>query len=76
MAAENSENVAVEGYSESGIGETDDDEINKMDGDREAADETEDTGQVYDFKDNKTTGTVTKVWDDGLTNDEREIHIF
>ena len=75
MAAENSENVAVEGYSESGIGETDDDEINKMDGDREAADETEDTGQVYDFKDNKTTGTVTvtKVWDDGLTNDEREI---
>lgn len=36
------------------------------------------TGQVYNFKDNKTTGTVTvtKVWDDGLTNDEREIHIF
>lgn len=30
---------------------------------------------MYDFKDNKTTGTVTvtKVWDDGLTNDEREI---
>lgn len=40
--------------------------------------QTDDTGQVYDFKDNKTTGTVTvtKVWDDGLTNDEREIHIF
>ena len=37
--------------------------------------QTDDTGQVYDFKDNKTTGTVTvtKVWDDGLTNDEREI---
>ena len=36
--------------------------------------QTDDTGQVYDFKDNKTTGTVTvtKVWDDGLTNDERE----
>ena len=30
---------------------------------------------MYDFKDNKTTGTVTvtKVWDDGLTNEEREI---
>ena len=30
---------------------------------------------VYDFKDNKTAGTVTvtKVWDDDKTNDEREI---
>ena len=30
---------------------------------------------VYDFKDNKTTGTVTvtKVWDDDKTNDERAI---
>ena len=37
--------------------------------------QTDDTGQVYDFKDNKTTGTVTvtKVWNDGLTNEEREI---
>ena len=37
--------------------------------------QADDTGGVYDFKDNKTTGTVTvtKVWDDGLTNDEREI---
>ena len=37
--------------------------------------QADDAGQVYDFKDNKTTGTVTvtKVWDDGLTNDEREI---
>ena len=37
--------------------------------------QTDNTGQVYDFKDNKTTGTVTvtKVWDDGLTNEEREI---
>ena len=39
-----------------------------------------DTGEdeklgVYDFKDNKTTGTVTvtKVWDDDKTNEEREI---
>ena len=30
---------------------------------------------MYDFKDNKTSGTVTitKKWDDGLTNDERDI---
>ena len=30
---------------------------------------------VYNFKDNKTTGTVTvtKVWDDNKTNEEREI---
>ena len=37
--------------------------------------QTDNTGQVYDFKDNKTTGTVTvtKVWDDGLTNEERKI---
>ena len=30
---------------------------------------------VYDFKDNKTTGTVTvtKVWDDDKTNEERTI---
>ena len=37
--------------------------------------QTDNTCQVYDFKDNKTTGTVTvtKVWDDGLTNEEREI---
>ena len=37
--------------------------------------QADDAGQVYDFKDNKTAGTVTvtKVWDDGLTNDEREI---
>ncbi len=37
--------------------------------------QTDDTGQVYDFKDNKTTGTVTvtKVWDDDKTNEERAI---
>ena len=37
--------------------------------------QADNTGHVYDFKDNKTTGTVTvtKVWDDGLTNEEREI---
>ena len=43
--------------------------------DNETSEQTDNAGQVYDFKDNKTTGTVTvtKVWDDGLTNDEREI---
>ena len=38
--------------------------------------EGSDSGEgIYDFKDNKTTGTVTvtKKWDDGLTNAEREI---
>ena len=49
--------------------------VNIDDIDNEASTQADDTGQVYDFKDNKTTGTVTvtKVWDDGLTNDEREI---
>ena len=38
--------------------------------------EGSDSGEgIYDFKDNKTTRTVTvtKKWDDGLTNAEREI---
>ena len=49
--------------------------VNIDDIDNEASTQADDTGQVYDFKGNKTTGTVTvtKVWDDGLTNDEREI---
>lgn len=40
--------------------------------DTEAA---EDAGGVYDFKDNKTAGVITvkKIWDDNLTNEEREI---
>ena len=76
MAAENSENVAVEGYSESGIGETDG--VNKGTDDREAETESEDTGGVYDFKDTKTTGTVTvvKEWDDQASNDTREVVDF
>ena len=43
--------------------------------DNEISEQANDTGGVYDFKDNKTTGTVTvtKVWNDGLTNEEREI---
>ena len=49
--------------------------IDTNEDDGKISEQADDTGQVYDFKDNKTTGTVTvtKVWDDGLTNDEREI---
>ena len=41
----------------------------------DAENNTENGDGIYDFKDNKTTGTVTitKKWDDGLTNAEREI---
>ena len=36
---------------------------------------SDDGSGIYEFKDNKTTGTITitKKWDDGLTNAEREI---
>ena len=49
------------------------DEADNKEGDAEAG--TENGEGIYDFKDNKTTGTVTitKKWDDGLTNAEREI---
>ena len=41
----------------------------------ETSGNSDDGSGIYDFKDNKTTGTVTitKKWDDGLTNAEREI---
>ena len=34
-----------------------------------------DSGKVYDFKDSKTSGvvTVTKLWDDSMSNDERTV---
>ena len=34
-----------------------------------------DSGKVYDFKDSKTSGvvTVTKSWDDNMSNDERPV---
>ena len=34
-----------------------------------------DSGKVYDFKDSKTSGvvTVTKSWDDSMSNDERPV---
>ena len=49
------------------------DEADNKEGDAEAG--TENGEGIYDFKDNKTTGTITitKKWDDGLTNAEREI---
>ena len=49
------------------------DETSSKKGDTEAG--TENGEGIYDFKDNKTTGTITitKKWDDGLTNAEREI---
>ena len=41
----------------------------------ETSGNSDDGSGIYDFKDNKTAGTVTitKKWDDGLTNAEREI---
>ena len=34
-----------------------------------------DSGKVYDFKDSKTSGvvTVTKLWDDSMSNNERSV---
>ena len=48
-------------------------ETSSKEGDAEAG--AENGEGIYDFKDNKTTGTITitKKWDDGLTNAEREI---
>ena len=36
---------------------------------------SDDSGNVYDFKDSKTSGvvTVTKTWEDSLSNDERPV---
>ena len=36
---------------------------------------SDDSGKVYDFKDSKTSGvvTVTKTWDDSMSNDERSV---
>ena len=64
-----SSNLRTDVQPEVGRGLPSNDEVNIPDS------QADDIGGVYDFKDNKTTGTVTvtKVWDDGLTNDEREI---
>ena len=64
-----SSNLRTDVQPEVGRGLPSNDDVNIPDS------QADDIGQVYDFKDNKTTGTVTvtKVWDDGLTNNEREI---
>ena len=50
------------------------DKTDKAGGEEGTASNNDDSG-VYDFADNKTSGTVTiiKKWDDGMTNEEREI---
>ena len=68
---QNSQNI-------SGGGTSTEDKIDKTDSaesDVETSGNSDDGSGIYDFKDNKTTGTVTitKKWDDGLTNAEREI---
>ena len=68
---QNSQNI-------SGGGTSTEDKIDKTDSaesDVETSGNSDDGSGIYDFKDNKTTGTVTitKKWDDELTNAEREI---
>ena len=68
---QNSQNI-------SGGGTSTEDKIDKTDSaesDVETSWNSDDGSGIYDFKDNKTTGTITitKKWDDGLTNAEREI---
>ena len=72
VSNQNSQNISGGGTrSEDGVDKTD--EADSKEGDAEAG--TENGEGIYDFKDNKTTGTITitKKWDDGLTNAEREI---
>ena len=70
-SSENIQNSSGGGYKDT----ADEYVVDAYGNDNEISEQADDTGGVYDFKDNKTTGTVTvtKVWDDGLTNDEREI---
>ena len=75
MNNQNSQNISGGGTrSKDGVDKTD--EVGNKEGNAEVGAESEEDGSgIYDFKDNKTTGTVTitKKWDDGLTNAEREI---
>ena len=69
---QNSQNISGGGTrSENGVDKAD--EADSKEGDAETG--AENGEGIYDFKDNKTTGTITitKKWDDGLTNAEREI---
>ena len=68
---QNSQNISGGGTStEDKLGKT-----NSADSDVATSGNSDDGSGIYDFKDNKTTGaiTITKKWDDGLTNAEREI---
>ena len=68
---QNSQNSSGGGTStEDKLGKT-----NSADSDVATSGNSDDGSGIYDFKDNKTTGTITitKKWDDGLTNAEREI---
>lgn len=71
MNNQNSQNISGGTRSEDGVGKTN--EASNKESDTKAGAESGEG--IYDFKDNKTTGTVTitKKWDDGLTNAEREI---
>ena len=78
ISNQNSQNISGGGTrSEDGIDKTD--EADGKESDTKAGAESGKDGDadegIYDFKDNKTTGTITitKKWDDGLTNAEREI---
>ena len=75
MNNQNSQNISGGGTrSKDDVDKTD--EVGNKEGNAEVGAESEEDGSgIYDFKDNKTTGTVTitKKWDDGLTNAEREI---
>ena len=69
---QNSQNISGGGTrSKDGVDKTG--ESGSKEGDAEAG--AANGEGIYDFKDNKTTGTITitKKWDDGLTNAEREI---
>ena len=76
---QNSQNISRGGTSTEDKIDEADSKAGSKEGDVEAGAENgegSDTSEgIYDFKDNKTTGTVTitKKWDDGLTNAEREI---
>ena len=72
---QNSQNISGGGTrNEDGVDKTDESGSKESDSVESGEDGNADEG-IYDFKDNKTTGTVTitKKWDDGLTNAEREI---
>ena len=45
-----------------------------LDGEQHESKQLSANASIYDFKDNKTSGTVTvtKIWNDGLTNEERK----